>query len=120
MALCTLSAKLRKLSAAGSRGASWAHRMHGDALAAAPPGNTNARNVSIRIHFNDDTVKLVEYPAGTAGRLHYTRLRLHDCCQTRLTCEDSHATLMEALTSSDIGDIWDGGACGGACSVISP
>ena len=27
---------------------------------------------------------------------------------------------MEALTSSDIGDIWDGGACGGACSVISP
>jgi hypothetical protein len=52
--------------------------MHGDALAAAPPGNTNARNVSIRIHFNDDTVKLVEYPAGTAGRLHYTRLRLHD------------------------------------------
>ena len=78
MALCTLSAKLRKLSAAGSR-ASWAHRMHGDALAAAPPGNTNARNnVSIRIHFNDDTVKLVEYPAGTAGCLHYTRLRLHD------------------------------------------
>jgi hypothetical protein len=60
------------------------------------PAPPTPNSVSIRIHLSDDTFKTVEHPA------------------------DAHATLMEALISSDISDVWDGGACGGACSVISP